>query len=44
MCPETVIKDVQDDRRVCPNRVGTLRNVKESRQQRKKNEPILCVL
>ena len=28
----------------CPNRVGTLRNVKESRQQRKKNEPILCVL
>ena len=42
-CPETIIKDVQDARRVFPNRVRTLRIVKESGQG-KKNEPILCVL
>ena len=43
-CPETVIKGVQDARRVFPNRVGTLRNVTEESRRRKKNEPILCFL
>ena len=42
-CAETVIKDVQDARRVFPTESRTLRNVKESRQ-RKKNEPILCAV
>ena len=42
-CAETVIKDVQDARRVFPTESRTLKNVKESRQ-RKKNEPILCAV